>query len=119
MPMGGALLVVFAIGLTVGLVGRFVLPSRHGLVEVIRRKPSGLFAALWRDVEMRWEMGAGVLGSLGGYVLGRFADAQTGFGATTARWALAVAGAVVMVGISIASEVIERGRFTRRVEARR
>lgn len=117
--MGGALLVVLGIGLSVGLVGRFVLPSRHGLVQVIRREPRALFGALWRDVEMRWELGAGVLGSLGGYVLGRFADAQTGFGATPARWTLAVVGAVVMVGISIASEVIERGRFTRRVEARR
>lgn len=113
--MAGALLAVLAIGFVAGLVGRLVLPGRHGLVHLLRRDPKLAPRLFTHDVETRWEVSAGLIGALGGYLVGRIADAANPFGPTPLRWILCVAGAIVLVIISIASEMIERSRYTRRV----
>ena len=112
--MAGALLAVLVIGVAIGLVGRLLMPGRHGLAFVLRRDPKLAPRLFMHDIETRWEVSAGVFGAMLGYVIGRFLDAQSPFGASPARWVLAVLGAVVITGISIASEVIERGRVSRR-----
>src|SRR5688500_18611699 len=112
--MAGALLFELLVGVSVGLVGRLLMPGRHGLVHVMWRDPR-LAPRLWtHDTETRWEVGAGILGGVGGYVVGRLFDAQAALGATPVRWILCVVGAFVLVGISVASGVIERSRYTRR-----
>lgn len=95
------------------------MPGRHGLVQLLRRDPKLAPRLFVRDVETRWEVAAGLFGGTLGYALGRLADAQSPFGPSPARWVLAVVGAAVLVAISIASEVIERQRPTRRLGVRR
>ena len=106
---------MLVIGLVAGLVGRLLMPGRRGLAHLLRRDPKLATRLFLRDIETRWEVAAGVLGAVGGYVLGRFADTQSPFGPSPARWVLAVLGAVVLVMISIASEILERQRATRRL----
>jgi uncharacterized membrane protein YeaQ/YmgE (transglycosylase-associated protein family) len=117
--MAGALLAVLVIGVVAGLVGRLFMPGRHGLVNLLRRDLKLAPRLLVRDIETRWEVAAGAFGALGGYMLGRIADAQSPFGPSPARWVLAVVGACVLVLISIASEILERQRPTRRLGMRR
>ena len=112
--MAGALLAVLVIGVGTGLVGRLLMPGRHGLAFVLRRDPKVAPRLLIRDIETRWEVSAGLFGALGGYLVGRLIDAQSPFGASPARWYLAVLGAVVITTISIVSEMIERSRISRR-----
>ena len=116
--MLGAFLAVLAIGAVLGLLGRMVVPGRHGLMLVVRRNPRLAPRFLLRDPEARWELGAGWLGGLMGYFLGRAYDAQLPFGPTPVRWYLAVMGSLVIVGISIAAGVIERSKTTRRLGMR-
>lgn len=103
---------VLCIGSVVGLLGRFAVPSRHGVVRVPFRDARLAPRLLTDDDEVNWEIGGGVLGALGGYIAGRWYDSYS-FGATPMRWYLAVFGAIVLVGIAIASGVIERSRWTR------
>jgi hypothetical protein len=112
--MAGALLAVLLIGAVTGLGGRLLMPGRHGLAYVLRRDPKLAPRLLMRDVETRWEVGAGIFGANLGYVLGRFVDAQSPLGPSPARWVLAAFLAMALVVISIVSEIIERGRMTRR-----
>ncbi|HUR78669.1 MAG TPA: hypothetical protein VMZ22_12035 [Acidimicrobiales bacterium] len=113
--MAGALLAVLTIGVVIGLIGRLTLPGRHGLAYVLRRDPRHAPRLLSHDAEARWEVTAGLMGALGGYIIGRLADAQAAFGPSPTRWVLSVIGAVVLVSISVASEMIERSRYTRRI----
>jgi hypothetical protein len=111
----GALVVVLCIGSGIGLLGRFVVPGRHGLVRVLFRDTRLASRLLRHDDEVWWEVGAGVLGALAGYVAGRLYDGYSLLGATPLRWYLAVVGSLVLVGIAILSGVIERSRWTRRL----
>jgi hypothetical protein len=111
--MIGALVVVLCIGSGIGLLGRFVMPGRHGLVRVLLRDTRLAPRLLAHDDEVWWEVGGGVLGALGGYVVGRWYDGYSLLGSTPLRWYLAVIGALVLVGIAIVSGVIERSRWTR------
>lgn len=115
----GALLVALCIGAVVGLVGRFVMPGRHGLLHVAFRDTKLMPRLLRHDDEVWWEVGGGVLGAVGGYLGGRWLDSFSPFGGATAmRWYGAVIGAFVLVGIAIVSGVIERSRDTRRLGLR-
>ena len=113
--MLGALLSILIIGAVLGTLGRMVVPGRHGIVLVVRRNPRLAPRFLIRDPEARWELGAGWLGGVMGYFLGIAYDAQVGLGASPARWYLAIIGSAVIVGISVASGVIERSKMTRRM----
>ena len=111
----GALVVVLCIGSGLGLLGRFVMPGRHGLIRVLFRDTRLAPRLLARDDEVWWELGAGVVGALGGYVAGRCYDGYSLMGATPLRWYLAIVGALVLVGIAIVSGVIERSRWARQL----
>ena len=111
----GALVVVLCIGSGLGLLGRFVMPGRHGLVRVLFRDTRLAPRLLARDDEVWWEIGGGVFGALGGYVAGRWYDGYSLMGTTPLRWYLSVIGALVLVGIAIVSGVIERSRWARRL----
>lgn len=111
----GGMLVALIVGITMGVVGRLAMPGRRGLVQVLRRDPKRTPRLLTQDLETRWEVSFGAIGGVGGYGLGRIFDAQAAFGPTAARWLLCLLCAAVMVCISIASEVIERQRMTRRI----
>jgi hypothetical protein len=111
----GALLVVLCVGSGIGLLGRFVVPGRHGLMRVLVRDTRLAPRLLAHDDEVGWEVGGGVLGALAGYVAGRWYDGYSLLGTTPLRWYLAVVGALVLVGIAVASGVIERKRWTRRM----
>lgn len=116
--MTGAL-AVLVIGTILGLLGRLAMPGRHGLVRVALRDAKLAPRLLVRDIETRWEVGAGIIGGCVGYALGLLYDAQTQLGTTPMRWTLCVLVALVFVAISIASGVIERSDVTRRVGVHR
>jgi hypothetical protein len=109
----GALFVVLCLGSGIGLVGRFFVPGRRGLLHVLFRDTRLAPRLLAKDDEVGWEVGGGVLGALGGYIAGRWYDGYSLLGNTPLRWYLAVIGALVLVGIAIVSGVIERSRWTR------
>jgi hypothetical protein len=113
----GALLVL-GIGAGIGLLGRFAVPGRHGLLRVALRDTKLVPQLLRRDDEVWWEVGGGALGALLGYVAGRWYDAYALIPASPLRWYLAVIGALALVGIAILSGVIERSRFTRQLGLR-
>lgn len=85
---------------------------------MVRRNPRLAPRFLMRDPEARWELCAGWLGGMMGYLIGRAYDTQLPFGPTPIRWYLAVAGSLVIIGISILSGVIERSKTTRRLGMR-
>ncbi|HVT76750.1 MAG TPA: hypothetical protein VHD87_06940 [Acidimicrobiales bacterium] len=116
--MIAALVLVLCVGAAVGFVGRLVVPGRHGLLRVLFRDTRLAPRLVAADDEVWWEVGAGALGAVGGYIAGRLYDGYTLLGPSTMRWYLAVVGAAVMVGIAIASGVIERKRWTRRLGLR-
>jgi hypothetical protein len=110
--MAGVILAVLVTAFTVGFVGRLVMPGRHGLMRLMWSDPRLVRRFVVRDVELRWETGAGLLGATAGYTAGRVFDAWAG-STTETRWVLLVVLSVVFTGISIASGVIENSRFTR------
>jgi uncharacterized membrane protein YeaQ/YmgE (transglycosylase-associated protein family) len=108
--MFGALLVVLVVGSIVGVFGRMIVPGHDRLaVGDLAQFPP----ALAHDDEVRWEVGGGLIGAVGGYIAGRIFDAASFGAATQMRWWLCVLGAVVFTGIAIASGVIERRKDTR------
>ena len=108
-------LMVLGIGAGIGILGRFAVPGRHGLLRVALRDAKLVPHLLRRDDEVWWEVGGGALGALFGYILGRWFDAYSVVGATPVRWYFAVLGALMLVGIAILSGVIERSRWTRQL----
>jgi hypothetical protein len=109
----GALVAVLLLGAVIGLLGRFAVPGRRGLLRVALRDTKLVPNMLRHDDEVLWEVGGGTIGALGGYIVGRWYDGYSLLGATPLRWYLAVVGALVLVGIAIVSGAIERSRFTR------
>jgi hypothetical protein len=112
--MAGVALAVLAIALVVGFLGRLVMPGRHGLLSLMLRDVRFVRRFVMDDVELRWEMGASLLGTVVGFLAGRAFDA---FAATTssAPAVVAVVGSVLFTAIAVVSGVIERSRFTRKL----
>ena len=117
--MVGGFLVVLGLGAAVGLLGRLVMPGRHGLLLVALRDPKLLPRLLKRDDEVRWEVSAGVLGATMAYLVARALVSAAQSGPSPARWWMAILGAAVVVGIAVASGVIERSKPTRRLGTHR
>jgi hypothetical protein len=108
-------LIALGIGAGIGLVGRFAVPGRHGLLRVALRDTKLVPHLLRRDDEVWWEVGGGAFGAFLGYGAGRWYDGDSLLGPTPLRWYLAVLGALALVGIAILSGVIERSRWTRQL----
>ncbi|MEY2426544.1 MAG: hypothetical protein QOI61_2116 [Actinomycetota bacterium] len=117
--MVGGFVVVLGLGAAVGMIGRLVMPGRHGLLLVALRDPKLLPRLLKHDGEIRWEVTAGVLGASVAYLVGRAYDSAANVGPSPTRWWLSAIGATVVVGIAVVSGVIERLEPTRRLGTRR
>jgi hypothetical protein len=119
---------VLGIGILLGLVGRFVMPGRHGLVKVVARDMGllprmvtgsvpgrrGVIKTVIADVPLRWTLLVGVVGSFVGYLVGgRFITANG------ADWGLSVAGAVALLALSAFGLTFQRTARTRRLGLRR
>jgi hypothetical protein len=115
---------VFGIGVGLGLVGRFLMPGRHGLIKVVARDlrllpriavgtvPGrvGVARVIGRDVPLRWAVGSGVAGAYAGY----FA-AEASAPASSLRWLATVAGAVVTLIVVMSVGAWRRTSVTRQL----
>lgn len=114
------------IGIGLGLIGRLMLPGRHGLALVVARDaellPSiltgtvpgrtGVLKILIRDIGLRWTMVASMAGTFVGYFVSRQ------YASSPARgfyWAIAVIGGVALVAMYYALNGLVRTSKTRRL----
>jgi len=103
--MIGSMFAVLGVGIGIGLLLRFVVPGRHGLVKVVVRDIKllprmlagsvpgriGIFKILGRDVDLRSTLWLAVAGTYGGFFAGRHY-----YSMYSMRWVLGIAGAIVL-----------------------
>jgi hypothetical protein len=110
-------------------LGRFVLPGRHGLIRVVMRDLKllpriligrvpgrvGVAKILLRDVELRWAMLASLIGAYAGYFAGRSYEMNAYDATADMRWLLSIGGAIALMLLAMAIDVMHRTAPTRRL----
>jgi hypothetical protein len=103
--MVGSMFAVLGVGIGMGLVMRFIVPGRHGLVKVVIRDTKllprilagsvpgriGILKILGRDVDLRWTLLLSLAGAYGGFFAGR-----NNYSMYSMRWIFAIGAAVVL-----------------------
>lgn len=121
----GEMFGVVGIGIGMGLVGRFVMPGRHGLIKVVARDLKllprlatgtvpgrvGVLKVIARDVPLRWSIAFSVIGSVLGYV-----GSEAYFGEETrAAWPSTILGGVILLVLLMLGSSLVKTSRTRRL----